>query len=101
MAATSSTSRTDVAALENVIDLTHKNKFSEATQVQATMTDPVAPKHAERIIQRSNHQSAPTERYRAFLDANPSWPSQTFLRRRAEAALWDDHRDGATVMAWF
>ena len=22
--------------------------------------------------------------------ANPSWPSQTFLRRRAEAALWDD-----------
>jgi soluble lytic murein transglycosylase len=101
MAATSSTSRTDVAALENVIDLTHKNKFSEATQVQATMTDPVARKLAEWIILRSNDNGAPTERYRAFLDANPSWPSQTFLRRRAEAALWDDHRDGATVMAWF
>jgi len=30
-----------------------------------------------------------------------SWPSQTFLRRRIEAALWDDHRDDATVWAWF
>ena len=30
--------------------------------------------------------------------ANPSWPSQTFLRRRIEAALWDDHRDDATVL---
>jgi soluble lytic murein transglycosylase len=41
------------------------------------------------------------ERYRAFIMANPSWPSQTFLRRRAEASLWDDHRDDATVLAWF
>ena len=30
--------------------------------------------------------------------ANPSWPSQTFLRRRIEAALWDDRRDDATVL---
>src|SRR6202022_3725250 len=41
------------------------------------------------------------ERYRAFIAANPSWPSQTFMRRRGEAALWDDHRDDATVWAWF
>jgi len=42
-------------------------------------------------------QCATVERYRAFISANPSWPSQTFLRRRGEAALWDDHRDDATV----
>ena len=41
------------------------------------------------------------ERYRAFVSANPSWPSQTFLRRRIEAALWDDRRDDATVWSWF
>ena len=35
------------------------------------------------------------------LSANPSWPSQTFLRRRIEAALWDDRRDDATVWSWF
>ncbi len=28
-------------------------------------------------------------------------PSLTFLRRRGEAALWDDKRDDATVLNWF
>ena len=41
------------------------------------------------------------QRYRAFIDANPSWPSQTSSTQLIEAALWDDHRDDATVMAWF
>ncbi|MEH6950414.1 lytic transglycosylase domain-containing protein [Nitrobacter sp. NHB1] len=101
MAATSSTSHADLDALENVIDLTRKQRQSDATQVEARMTDPVARKLAEWIILRSNDNGAPTERYRAFIAANPSWPSQTFLRKRAEAALWDDHRDDAAVLAWF
>ena len=58
-------------------------------------------KLAEWIILRSDDNGASVERYRAFIAANPSWPSQTFLRRRLEAALWDDHRDDATVWAWF
>src|SRR6202035_954768 len=29
------------------------------------------------------------------------WPSQSFLRRRLEAALWDDHREDGIVWAWF
>ncbi len=101
MAATSSTSRADLEALQNVIDLTRKRQTSDATQVESSMTDPVARKLAEWIILRSEDNGAPTERYRAFITANPSWPSQTFLRRRAEAALWDDRRDDATVLAWF
>ena len=87
--------------LENVIDLTRKHKSSDATQAEAAITDPVARKLAEWIILRSDDNGASTERYRAFLAANPSWPSQTFLRRRVEASLWDDHRDDATVLAWF
>ena len=58
-------------------------------------------KLAEWIILRSDDNGASVERYRAFIAANPSWPSQTFLRRRLEAALWDDHRDDATVWSWF
>ena len=61
----------------------------------------MARKLAEWIILRSDDNGASVERYRAFIAANPSWPSQTFLRRRLEAALWDDHRDDATVLAWF
>jgi soluble lytic murein transglycosylase len=101
VAATSSTAQADTDALENVIELVRNHKPADATQVQAVITDPVAKKLAEWIILRSNDNGATVERYRAFISANPSWPSQTFLRRRGEAALWDDHRDDATVWAWF
>jgi soluble lytic murein transglycosylase len=101
VAATSSTPQPDQDALENVIELVRKHKPADATQAEAAITDPVARKLAEWIILRSDDNGATVERYRAFITANPSWPSQTFLRRRLEAALWDDHRDDATVWAWF
>ena len=78
-----------------------KHKPDDATQAEATISDPVARKLAEWLILRSDNNGATVERYRAFMSANPSWPSQTFLRRRLEAALWDDHRDDATVWSWF
>jgi soluble lytic murein transglycosylase len=101
VAATTSTSQSDTEALENVIELVRKHKPADATQAEAAISDPVAKKLAEWIILRSDDNGASVERYRAFIAANPSWPSQSFLRRRLEAALWDDHRDDATVWAWF
>ncbi len=101
MAATSSTSQADADTLENVIELVRKHKPADATEAEAAISDPVARKLAEWIILRSDDNGASVERYRAFITANPSWPSQTFLRRRLEAALWDDHRDDATVWSWF
>ncbi|HEX2634361.1 MAG TPA: transglycosylase SLT domain-containing protein [Bradyrhizobium sp.] len=101
VAATSSTSQADAAAVENVIELVRKHDAAGATQAEAAIGDPVARKLAEWIILRSDDNGAPFERYRAFVSANPSWPSQTFLRRRIEAALWDDRRDDATVWGWF
>jgi soluble lytic murein transglycosylase len=101
MAATSSTSQADTDAVENVIELVRNKKPGDATQAAAAISDPVARKVAEWIILRSDNNGASVERYRGFIEANPSWPSQTFLRRRIEAALWDDHRDDATVMSWF
>ena len=101
VAATASTSQSDTEALENVIDLIRKHKPADATQAEAALSDPVAKKLAEWIILRSDDNGASVERYRAFIAANPSWPSQSFLRRRLEAALWDDRRDDATVWAWF
>ena len=99
--ATSSTSQADRDTLENVIELVRKHKTADAAQAEAAISDPVARKLAEWIILRSDDNGASVERYRAFITANPSWPSQSFLRRRLEAALWDDHRDDATVWAWF
>jgi soluble lytic murein transglycosylase len=101
LAATSSTSQADTDALEKVIELVRARKPGDATQVEASISDPVARKLAEWIILRSDNNGASVERYRAFIDTNPSWPSQTFFRRRIEAALWDDHRDDSTVLSWF
>ena len=101
VAATASTSQADTEALENVIELVRKHKPEDATQAEAAISDPVARKLAEWIILRSDDNGASVERYRTFISANPSWPSQSFLRRRLEAALWDDHRDDATIWTWF
>ena len=101
VAATSSTPQGDKDALENVIELIRKHKPADATQAEADISDPVARKLAEWLILRSDDNGASVERYRAFLAANPSWPSQIFLRRRLEAALWDDHREDQAVWAWF
>ncbi len=101
VAATSSTPQADIDALGSVIELIRKHKPADATQTEAAISDPVARKLAEWLILRSDDNGASVERYRAFVTANPSWPSQTFLRRRIEGALWDDHRDDATVWAWF
>jgi peptidoglycan lytic transglycosylase len=101
VAATSTTSQADKDALENVIELLRKRKADEATQAEATISDPVARKLAEWLILRSESNNVTVERYRAFLASNPSWPSQTFLRRRLEAALWDDKRDDAAIWSWF
>jgi soluble lytic murein transglycosylase len=101
VAAASSTSQADKDALENVIELVRKRKPGDATDVETAIADPVARKLAEWIILRSEDNGASVERYRAFITANPSWPSQTFLRRRLEAALWDDRREDSVAWSWF
>jgi soluble lytic murein transglycosylase len=101
VATTSSTSQSDRDELESVIELTRKHNPAQATQVEASISDPLARKLAEWIILRSEDNGASVERYRAFIEANPSWPSQTFLRKRLEAALWDDKREDSVVWSWF
>jgi len=101
VAQTSSTSREDLDTLANVIELIRKHRPDDATKAEASISDPVARKLAEWLILRSDNNNATVERYRAFLIANPSWPSQTFLRRRLEASLWDDQREDSVVWSWF
>jgi soluble lytic murein transglycosylase len=101
VAATSATSKEDLNTLENIIELVRKHRPDDATQAEATISDPVARKLAEWLILRSDNNNATVERYRAFMSANPSWPSQTFFRRRLEAALWDDSREDSAVWSWF
>jgi soluble lytic murein transglycosylase len=101
VAATSNTSPLDVAAVKQAIDLVHKGRTDEATGVESTISDPVARKLVEWAILRSDGADLDFPRYAAFIAANPSWPSISALRRRAEAALWQQQADRRAVIEFF
>ena len=75
MAATANTSPLDLAAVKQVIDLAHKGRPDEATDIAGTISDPLARKLAEWVILRSDDADLDFPRYAAFIAANPSWPS--------------------------
>jgi soluble lytic murein transglycosylase len=100
-AVTSATSPLDLSAVKQALDLVRKNRQDEATATANSITDPLARKLVEWVILRSEDGSNDFSRYGAFINANPSWPSIPLLRRRAEAALWQEHTDPQAVIAFF
>ena len=100
-ASTSVTSPLDLAAVKQAIELAQKGRPDEATSVEGRIYDPVARKLVEWVILRSDEADLNFPRYAAFISANPGWPGILFLRRRAEAALWQQPPDPRTVIAFF
>jgi soluble lytic murein transglycosylase len=90
----------DLAVLKNVIDLARHAKTSEASDAEGTIVDPAAQKLAEWFILRHPDSRATFSRYAAFITNNPEWVGIALLRRRAEARLWNDRIDAATVHAF-
>jgi soluble lytic murein transglycosylase len=101
IAPTAATSPLDLTAVKQAIDLVRKNRQDEATNVESSITDPLARKLVEWAILRSEDGSSDFSRYKGFIAANPSWPSIPLLRRRAEATLWQNSLDPQTVIAFF
>jgi soluble lytic murein transglycosylase len=91
----------DVALVRSAIDSLRRGGADKATQVAATISDPVARKLVEWIILRSSSSLASSTRYTAFIAANPSWPSLAMLRRYAEAMLWVENAKPAKVVDFF
>jgi soluble lytic murein transglycosylase len=87
----------DLALVREAIDLARKAKTDEATATRNGITDPAAQKLVEWFILRHSETTANFSRYATFLAANPEWPSAALLRRRAEARLWQERSDAATV----
>jgi len=86
-----------LAAVKNAIDLARKAKTGEATAIQKTIDDPAARKLVEWFILRHPDADATFSRYAAFIAENPGWPSIGLMRKRAEAHLWQERSDAATV----
>ncbi|GMP12047.1 lytic transglycosylase domain-containing protein [Bradyrhizobium sp. TM239] len=87
----------DLAALKDAIDLARKGKTDDASAARDRITDPAGQKLADWFMLRHSESTANFKRYAAFLAANPGWPSSALLRRRAEARLWQEKADAATV----
>ena len=87
----------DLALVKEAIELARKAKTQEATDIRNRIADPAAQKLVEWYILRHPETIAPFSRYAAFIAANPEWPSAPLLRRRAEARLWEQRIDAATV----
>jgi soluble lytic murein transglycosylase len=87
----------DLAAVKDAIGLSRKSKTSEATAIQKTIGDPAARKLVEWFILRHPETDANFSRYAAFIADSPHWPSMGLLRKRAEARLWQERSDAATV----
>lgn len=87
----------DLALAKEAIDLARKAKTDEATATRNKIADPAGQKLVEWFILRHSETTANFSRYAAFLAANPDWPSAALLRLRAEARLWQERSDAATV----
>ena len=90
----------DLALVKEAIDLARKAKTQEATDIRNRIADPAAQKLVEWYILRHPETIAPFSRYAAFIAANPQWPSAPLLRRRAEARLWEQRVDAATIRSF-
>lgn len=87
----------DLALVKDAIDLARKAKTDDATATRDRIADPAGQKLVEWFILRHSETTANFSRYAAFIAANPDWPSAALLRRRAEARLWQERSDAATV----
>ena len=101
VAATGSTSPLDLTAVKQAIDLVHKDRVEEASNIERTIADPVARKLVEWVVLRSDDNTVEFSRYAAFIGANPTWPSIITLRWHAEAALWEQQIDPQTTLNYF
>jgi len=101
MAATSNTPPLDLGAVKQAIDLVRKGRLDEATSAEGTISDPLAAKLVEWVILRSDDADLDVSRYATFIAANPSWPGIVALRRRAEAALWQQQVAPRALVEFF
>ena len=90
----------DLAKVKEAIDLARKAKTEDATAARNAIAEPAGQRLVEWFILRHSETTANFTRYAAFIATNPEWPSMALMRRRAEARLWQERSDAATVHAF-
>jgi soluble lytic murein transglycosylase len=87
----------DAALMKETVRLVRQGKVTDATALEQTIGDPAIQKLAEWFTLRHLDGDVNVGRYAAFMADNAGWPGVAALRRRAEARLWHDRAEAATV----
>jgi len=91
----------DVSAVRRVLEVMRQGRRGEALSLADNVSEPVTRKLAEWLVLRFDDNFAGYARYARFIKANPTWPSVNLFRRRAEATLWQERVDLATIRDYF
>jgi hypothetical protein len=82
--------RPDAAAIREALDAYRKNDFVRGDAAALNASDPLARTALEWAALRLQPRPAGFARLIAFADQHPQWPSDSFMRARAEDALYGD-----------
>ena len=102
-------SKSDKANLKGTLNAVYRGKISEGDRVRRRIKDKNARKLADWYFLRKSYLGASASQIEAFRTANPYWPGQKLMRRRAEYALFvakprsrkSDHIfQGSTTTVW-
>jgi soluble lytic murein transglycosylase len=87
----------ELASVKQALDLVGLDSLVDATALEDSISDPAAKTLIEWAILRRADNEVGFHRYDAFIKAHPDWPGIQLLRRHAEAILWRERPDPATV----
>ncbi|WP_172980330.1 lytic transglycosylase domain-containing protein [Tardiphaga sp. P9-11] len=93
-------SRDDLKTVTEATRLASVGEIDAATRARDHIRDPLGRKLVEWVILRSDGDATDFTRYANFLQVNPTWPGMVLVQRRAEARLWIERTDAATVRAF-
>lgn len=91
----------ELGTLRNAISLAKNGKGADAMAAVSSLDDPVARNLVTWLVIRNAPNDLGFERIAQFLKEKPYWPTQSTLRRKAEAVLYAEKPSAATVRAFF
>lgn len=91
----------DELATRDAISSYQKGDIAAGDATARRISDPSAKLLAEWVLVRSGNRAVSHQRIRAFASANPQWPTQSLLARRAEEALIADVKSPGLIRSFF
>ena len=91
----------DAAAIGAALDAYRKKELARGDAAAQNVADPLARTALEWALLRLQPRPAGFARLVAFTEQHPQWPSASFMRARAEDALYGDRNALAQARAYF